>query len=68
MDSDTDPSPDPRRADMQPADKLPLTHRTPFSVEDILDPTKFTKRRGCAEDAETTGERHKLQMVADLEK
>ncbi|XP_074547146.1 homeobox protein pnx [Halichoeres trimaculatus] len=42
---------------MQPADKLPLTHRTPFSVEDILDPNKFTKRRACAGDAETTGER-----------
>lgn len=30
---------------MQPlAVKLPRVHRTPFSVEDILDPTKFTKR------------------------
>ncbi|XP_034565425.1 homeobox protein pnx [Notolabrus celidotus] len=39
---------------MQPAAKHPLTHRTPFSVEDILDPAKFTKRRSWAEDAETT--------------
>ncbi|XP_030006562.1 homeobox protein pnx [Sphaeramia orbicularis] len=31
---------------MQPdAAKLPLTHRTPFSVDDILDPTKFTKKK-----------------------
>uniref|UniRef100_H3D7U9 Posterior neuron-specific homeobox n=2 Tax=Tetraodon nigroviridis TaxID=99883 RepID=H3D7U9_TETNG len=29
---------------MQPLKvKLPLVHRTPFSVMDILDPTKFTK-------------------------
>lgn len=28
---------------MQPL-KLPLVHRTPFSVKDILDPTKFTKK------------------------
>lgn len=29
---------------MQPLKvKLPLVHRTPFSVKDILDPTKFTK-------------------------
>uniref|UniRef100_UPI0037E8B3D9 homeobox protein pnx n=1 Tax=Semicossyphus pulcher TaxID=241346 RepID=UPI0037E8B3D9 len=41
---------------MQPGTaKLPLSHRTPFSVEDILDPAKFTRRRICAEDAETTG-------------
>ncbi|XP_060917607.1 homeobox protein pnx [Labrus mixtus] len=40
---------------MQPAHKLPLSHRTPFSVRDILDPTKFTGRRSCAEDAEATG-------------
>ncbi|XP_056875004.1 homeobox protein pnx [Takifugu flavidus] len=34
-----------QRGDMQPlAVKLPRVHRTPFSVEDILDPTKFTKR------------------------
>nr|XP_046231022.1 homeobox protein pnx [Scatophagus argus] len=37
---------------MQPlAAKLPLTHRTPFSVEDILDPTKFTRRTTRAEEA-----------------
>ncbi|XP_075885842.1 homeobox protein pnx [Nelusetta ayraudi] len=30
---------------MQPlAAKFPLSHRTSFSVEDILDPTKFTRR------------------------
>ncbi|KAM6975913.1 homeobox protein pnx [Tautogolabrus adspersus] len=40
---------------MQPAHKHPVSHRTPFSVEDILDPTKFTGRRSCAEDAEATG-------------
>ncbi|XP_078128021.1 homeobox protein pnx [Sander vitreus] len=40
---------------MQPvAAKGPLSHRTPFSVEDILDPTKFTRRIICARDA-TTG-------------
>ncbi|XP_070844340.1 homeobox protein pnx [Chaetodon trifascialis] len=33
-----------------PAAKLPLIHRTPFSVEDILDPTKFTRRVNCAEE------------------
>lgn len=34
---------------MQPlAAKLPLSHRTPFSVEDILDPSKFTRRRTAA--------------------
>uniref|UniRef100_A0A3B4ZU57 Homeobox protein ceh-1-like n=1 Tax=Stegastes partitus TaxID=144197 RepID=A0A3B4ZU57_9TELE len=33
---------------MQPtAAKLLLNHRTPFSVEDILDPTKFTKKIIC---------------------
>ncbi|TDH02332.1 hypothetical protein EPR50_G00172620 [Perca flavescens] len=36
------------------AAKGPLSHRTPFSVEDILDPTKFTRRGICARDA-TTG-------------
>ncbi|XP_037340273.2 homeobox protein pnx [Pungitius pungitius] len=37
---------------MQPgAAKVPLGHRTPFSVEDILDPTKFTGTKVCAEDA-----------------
>ncbi|XP_045923550.1 homeobox protein pnx [Micropterus dolomieu] len=35
--------------------KLPLTHRTPFSVEDILDPTKFTRRKICAVEEEATG-------------
>ncbi|XP_074473680.1 homeobox protein pnx [Sebastes fasciatus] len=40
---------------MQPvAAKTPLSHRTPFSVEDILDPNKFTRRIICSEDA-TTG-------------
>ena len=44
-----------RRAEMQPhAAKRALGHRTPFSVEDILDPRKFTGRIICAE--ETTGE------------
>ncbi|XP_060933391.1 homeobox protein pnx [Limanda limanda] len=42
---------------MQPvAAKLPLVHRTPFSVEDILDPTKFTRKRCRSEDAAATGE------------
>ncbi|XP_026210207.1 LOW QUALITY PROTEIN: homeobox protein pnx [Anabas testudineus] len=41
---------------MQPnAAKLPLIHRTPFSVEDILDPTKFTRKIISAEDAVATG-------------
>ncbi|KAM3600570.1 uncharacterized protein V6R79_025252 [Siganus canaliculatus] len=31
--------------------KLPLVHRTPFSVEDILDPRKFTGRVHGAEEA-----------------
>ncbi|XP_041816804.1 homeobox protein pnx [Chelmon rostratus] len=36
---------------MQPhVAKLPLIHRTPFSVEDILDPTKFTRRINRAEE------------------
>ncbi|XP_042372184.1 homeobox protein pnx [Plectropomus leopardus] len=38
------------------AAKVPLVHRTPFSVEDILDPTKFTRRIICAEDAATAEE------------
>nr|XP_033503124.1 homeobox protein pnx [Epinephelus lanceolatus] len=47
---------------MQPvAAKLPLTHRTPFSVEDILDPTKFTRRIICAEDAATADEPREQQ-------
>ncbi|XP_029300633.1 homeobox protein pnx [Cottoperca gobio] len=37
------------------AAKFPLIHRTPFSVEDILNPTKFTRRIICVEDATTTG-------------
>ncbi|CAJ1069950.1 homeobox protein pnx [Xyrichtys novacula] len=41
---------------MQPADKRAQTHRTPFSVDDILDPAKFTRRRVCAEEAEATGD------------
>ncbi|KAM7368552.1 hypothetical protein PAMP_012884 [Pampus punctatissimus] len=41
---------------MQPlAAKKPLFHRTPFSVEDILDPTKFTRKIMCAEDAAAAG-------------
>ncbi|XP_041667125.1 homeobox protein pnx [Cheilinus undulatus] len=52
---------------MQPADKLPLTHRTPFSVEDILDPAKFTRRRICVEDAETTDPlSHKVKPREEL--
>ncbi|KAE8285464.1 Homeobox protein pnx [Larimichthys crocea] len=36
---------------MQPhAAKAPRSHRTPFSVEDILDPTKFTRRMIRAEE------------------
>ncbi|KAG7464191.1 hypothetical protein JOB18_021080 [Solea senegalensis] len=31
--------------------KLQHVHRTPFSVEDILDPTKFTRRTLSEEDA-----------------
>ncbi|XP_019937446.2 homeobox protein pnx [Paralichthys olivaceus] len=43
-------------AEMQPlAAKLPLVHRTPFSVEDILDPTKFTRKIFCCEGAAATG-------------
>ncbi|XP_070781160.1 homeobox protein pnx [Enoplosus armatus] len=42
----------PQPAEMQPvAAKLALSHRTPFSVEDILDPAKFTRRIICAENA-----------------
>lgn len=50
-------------AEMQPiAAKLPFIHRTPFSVEDILDPRKFTRRIICAaEDATTTGENQTLR-------
>nr|XP_020480781.1 NK1 transcription factor-related protein 2-like [Monopterus albus] len=45
----------PQRAEMQPvAAKLPQVHRTPFSVEDILDPTTFTRKIICADDAATT--------------
>ncbi|XP_041826616.1 homeobox protein pnx [Melanotaenia boesemani] len=40
-----------------PADKLPQIHRTPFSVEDILDPTKFTRKFSCSEDEAATGAR-----------
>ncbi|XP_037835450.1 homeobox protein pnx [Kryptolebias marmoratus] len=41
---------------MQPAAaKLPQIHRISFSVEDILDPTKFTGKLICAEDAADTG-------------
>ncbi|XP_042251700.1 homeobox protein pnx [Thunnus maccoyii] len=41
---------------MQPvAAKLPLIHRTPFSVEDILDPTKFTRKIISADDAAAAG-------------
>lgn len=47
----------PHQADMQPvAAKLPVSHRTPFSVEDILDPTKFTRKTICTEDSAATGE------------
>ncbi|XP_069562621.1 homeobox protein pnx [Brachyistius frenatus] len=43
-------------SDMQPAAaKLPLIHRTPFSVEDILDPTKFTRKIIRVEDADEAG-------------
>ncbi|XP_055369339.1 homeobox protein pnx [Betta splendens] len=42
-----------RAAEMQPnAAKLALIHKTPFSVEDILDPTKFTRKIICADAAE----------------
>ncbi|KAF0038839.1 homeobox protein pnx [Scophthalmus maximus] len=42
---------------MQPdAAKLPLAHRTPFSVEDILDPTKFTRKLFRSDDAAAKGE------------
>lgn len=38
---------------MQPnAAKLALIHKTPFSVEDILDPMKFTRKTICADAAE----------------
>ncbi|XP_023268206.1 homeobox protein pnx-like [Seriola lalandi dorsalis] len=41
---------------MQPtAAKLPPIRRTPFSVEDILDPTKFTRKIFNADDATGTG-------------
>ncbi|XP_068190271.1 homeobox protein pnx [Antennarius striatus] len=42
------------RAEMQPPAKLPPIHRTPFSVEDILDPTKFTRKIICVENASGT--------------
>ncbi|XP_040014031.1 homeobox protein pnx [Xiphias gladius] len=46
----------PRRAEMQSAAvKLPRIHRTPFSVEDILDPTNFTRKRLRADDATAAG-------------
>ncbi|XP_053267667.1 homeobox protein pnx [Pleuronectes platessa] len=47
----------PRRssAEMQPvAAKLPLVHRTPFSVKDILDPTKFIRKIFSSSDAAAT--------------
>ncbi|KAK2818609.1 hypothetical protein Q5P01_024170 [Channa striata] len=41
---------------MQPAAaKVPRVHRTPFSVADILDPAKFTRRIICVDDAEAAG-------------
>ncbi|XP_040914331.1 homeobox protein pnx [Toxotes jaculatrix] len=41
---------------MQPAAaKVPLIHRTPFSVEDILDPTKFTRKIFSADASTATG-------------
>ncbi|XP_070707171.1 homeobox protein pnx [Pempheris klunzingeri] len=51
------PPQDKAQAEMQPsAAKLPLSHsRTPFSVEDILDPAKFTRRVISAEHATATG-------------
>lgn len=46
-----------QHAVMQPnAAKLPRVHRTAFSVEDILDPAKFTRKRLSAEAAAVTGE------------
>ncbi|KAM6901467.1 homeobox protein pnx [Lycodopsis pacificus] len=43
---------------MQPVvAKVPLNHKTPFSVEDILDPTKFTRRIISAEDATASSPR-----------
>ncbi|CAK6976470.1 homeobox protein pnx [Scomber scombrus] len=48
---------------MQPvAAKLPLSHRTPFSVEDILDPTKFTRKNICTEDSAATGSSHRDEL------
>lgn len=48
---------------MQPLKvKLPLGHRTPFSVKDILDPTKFTKKISPA----SAGKTNQTQK-ADLE-
>lgn len=38
---------------MQPlAAKFPLSHKTSFSVDDILDPTKFTRRLNSSAIAE----------------
>ncbi|KAM4527278.1 homeobox protein pnx [Odontesthes bonariensis] len=42
----------------QNAAKLPQIHRTPFSVDDILDPTKFTRKVTRAEDAVAAGARY----------
>lgn len=47
-----------QQAEMQPvAAKLAFIHRTPFSVEDILDPRKFTRKVICAEDATAAGKK-----------
>lgn len=50
---------------MQPlAAKLPRNQRTSFSVEDILDPTKFTRRKICEKEAgESNFLRTKKQYV-----
>lgn len=50
---------------MQPV-KLPNIHRTPFSVEDILDPTKFTRKMPRGKDAAAKGESQSLDCLLKL--
>lgn len=47
---------EPPEADMQAVTvKLPQSQRTPFSVEDILDPTKFTRKLNSAGEKSAEG-------------
>ncbi|XP_023134368.1 homeobox protein pnx [Amphiprion ocellaris] len=49
------------------ATKLPQVHRTPFSVEDILDPTKFSRKIIHAEDAAAAGVQKSRDEVRELQ-